>query len=208
MKRIAFIAILIGALILGGTGCMNNKRVNINDAALAYMEEKYGEEFEYVAPWGVGYIAPKSRQILVSCASLPDEQILVVVSGDGDSETYRDNYMDYYFEGKTREYISDIAGKYFTSHEVEVEISYAPAPEGITLDTSFDDYICDTGSITYASLDIPSTDEDTIIRFAEDLMERGVYFAFSITILDTNEGINVHFTDRSDGVALERRTPR
>ena len=187
---------------------MAKEQQNINSAALGYMEQKYGEKFEYVGPWGSSYTTPGMRQILVSCASLPGKEILLVISGDGKSESYSDNYMDFFYESQTSDYIAKIADKHFNDFTVEVSIIRSPTADGVLPTTGFEDYIANENHVVDASITISDTNEDAVRGFLNELKELGVHFSLSITITSANEGYTAQYFNDSDNVLLERRTLR
>ncbi|MCL2815243.1 MAG: hypothetical protein FWD23_11645, partial [Oscillospiraceae bacterium] len=53
-----------------------------NEGALTYMEEKYGEKFEYIKSHG-WLMSTKSRGILVSCETYPGKEIYISIVKEG-----------------------------------------------------------------------------------------------------------------------------
>lgn len=206
-KRIIIMAILLAVLVLGGYGCMK-KGQNIDDGALEYMKQKYSEEFEYVGPWGSSYATPGIRQILVSCDSLPDKEVLVVISGDGKEESYSDNYMDYLYEEQTNDYITKIANNYFSDIKVIIGVVYSPSADGVVPSTRFEDYILNENQVVNATIDIEDSDEEIIMKFANELKQLGLHFSIDIADISTNEGFTAQYFQRSDDIYLERWTLR
>ncbi|CDX04957.1 Prokaryotic membrane lipoprotein lipid attachment site profile [Desulfitobacterium hafniense] len=208
VRRILVPAMLCIALLLGGYGCMSKEKQNINDAALEYMEQKYGEKFEYVRPWGSSYTTPGRRQILVSCASLPNKEILVVISGDKKTESYSDNYMDLFYESQVSEYIKQVADKHFGNFAVEISIIRSPTAKGISPTTGFDEYILNENHIVDANIIIKTSDEETVREFLAELKKLGVHFSLGITITSTNERFTAQYFHDSKDVFLQRRASR
>jgi hypothetical protein len=216
VKRILILAMLVAALLLGGYGCMQNNPIQsspapsgaareLNTGALAYMEQKYGETFEYAAPWGSSYTTPGKRQILVSCASMPDKEILVVISGDGASESYADNYMDFYFAPQSAAYLKQAADPYFDDTAVDINIARSPAPGDVTLATAFEDYIAHADHVVNGDLTVPDLTEAAVQSFAEELRSRGVHFSLSLTNAAADEGYTVQYFGEDSEVFVERR---
>lgn len=204
VKRILVPAILVATILLGGYGCMNNQQ-NINDAALAYMGQKYGEKFEYISPWGSSYTTPGKRQILVSCGSLPGKEILIVIKDDGEAESYSDNYMDFYYEIQTSDYIKQVASNYFTDFTIEISIRRTPSSDGVSREMGFDDYIRDKNNFVSGNIDINDSDRETVQAFINELKELGVHFSFGIDIISVDEGYTAQYFNSDDDVYLNRR---
>ena len=210
VKRILMTAILVAALLIGGMCCMDinpfkPQKGGVNAGALAYMEEKYGEPFEYVKPWATD--SPQKRQIIVSCGSMSGKEILVVIDRSEKKESYRDNFMDVYFRPQTTEFFSEIARKYFDDFTIFVNDSRAPSGEGISFETEFEEYIKNEKPARIVNMDIADTDadKDAMLQFLNELKLLGVHFAFSIDILSVEEGYTAHFFQGYDEVDVERR---
>ena len=179
------------------------KKGGVNAGALAYMEEKYGEPFEYVKAWASS--TPQKRQILVSCESMPGKEVLVVIDIAGKVESYRDNYMDFYFELQTKDYLSQIANKYFEDFLVIVSVVRAPSGEGISLDTEFEEYIKSGNRPVSANIVIDDTNKDTMLEFLNELKILEIRFTISIDITSVNEGYTARYFQGYNEIYLVRR---
>jgi len=178
--------------------------------ALAHMEEKYGEKFEYVRPHGSSYNTPGHRQIKVSCESFPDEEILVVISGKGKNAEYSDNYMKYYFRPQTIELISEVASKYFDEFTVTVSIAAIVNADDITSATSFDEYIHHKNSIVSSKIeiddiDIVSSHEEILKNFFNELIGLGMRFYINADIKVINERFRGSYYADEDGFDFRRK---
>ena len=191
-----------------GKGNGNVSQQNINNAALAHLEQKYGKTFEYIAPWGSSYSTPGMRQILVSCDALPDREILVVITDDGDSTFYSDNYMDFLYESETLRYIKQVAGRFFEDITVAINIIRAPSADGIIPETSFQDYILNKGQIIDAEIVADHSNETTVRAFLAELIGMGIHFSFDIDIPSNNDCYTAQFFHGDSDVFLERRALR
>ena len=191
-----------------GKGNGNVSQQNINNAALAHLEQKYGKTFEYIAPWGSSYSTPGMRQILVSCDALPDREILVVITDDGDSTFYSDNYMDFLYESETLRYIMQVASRFFEDITVAINIIRAPSADGIIPETSFQDYILNKGQIIDAEIVADHSNETTVRAFLAELIGMGVHFSFDIDIPSNNDCYTAQFFHGDSDVFLERRALR
>ena len=182
------------------------KKGGVNAGALAYMEEKYGEPFEYVKPWATNY--PEKRQIIVSCGSMPGKEILVVIDRSEKKESYRDNFMDVYFLPQTTEFFSQIARKYFEDFTLVVADVRAPSGEGISFDTNFEEYIQNGNRSRIVNMDIADTDEDAVIDFLNELKTLGLRFAFDIDIPSIKVGYTAQYFNGYDDIDFVRRDLR
>jgi len=113
MKRIIIVAILCAALLLGGSGCIQNGTTqNINVVALAYMEKKYRENFEYAFPYGDSMTG--THQLLVTCASFPEQNILVRIENyRREDKVFLDNYVAVKYREETIGFLQDCANQVF-----------------------------------------------------------------------------------------------
>ena len=181
---------------------------NINSDATAHLEQKYGKNFEYLAPWGSSYTTPGMRQILVTSDSMPDREILVVVTDNDDSVSYRDNYMDFFYEAEILNYINQIADCHFKEHTVNINIIRTPSAEGISPATEFNDYILNKNQIIDAEIIADRSDDQAIRSFLADLIRRGVHFSLDIDIPSSNDCYTAQYFYGDHDVFLERRALR
>ena len=182
------------------------KKGGASAGALAYMEEKYGEPFEYVKPWATNY--PEKRQIIVSCESMPGKEILVVIDIAGKVESYRDNFMDVYFRPQTTEFFSEIASKYFDDFTIFVNDIRAPSEESISFDTEFEEYIKNENHPMIVNMKVTDTNEDNVIEFLNELKTLGLRFAFGIDIPSIKVGYSANYFNGYDDIDFVRRELR
>jgi hypothetical protein len=200
--RILVLAILVAILLPGMPGCAV-KWPNVYDSALTYMEEKYGEKFEYVKPWGSSYVTPGARQILVSCESLPDKNILLVIN---DSEkTYSDNYIDHKFRAQTETFLEDIAHKYFSYVKVNIGIPGFPTVEGIDNETAFDSYIHNERLTLNGSFDIADWQETAAMNMINEFKSQGLHFAFDFVVIKAEEEYYAQYLHDDESVEMKRK---
>jgi hypothetical protein len=194
---------------MGNNQTNNNgsKGRTINDGALEHLKEKYGEEFTYLKAWGSIKTAGV-RQILVSCESMPGKEILVVINNNDRPATYHDNYMDYFYEAQTREFIRDVAAGFFDGFSVTIRRIFSPSVRGITQDTVFDDYIRHDGNTIDSYIVVNDSDEDTIMAFYEELKVQGLHFYVRIDIPSAKKGFTGAYYHSSTDIMLTRRVLR
>lgn len=148
MKRIFMVTVLFVVLSLGGTGCMKkeptqeNRRQNINDAALEYMEQKYGEKFEYVAPWGNSMTG--DHELIVTCESLADKDIIVKISNyRSEDRVFQDNYVAVKYYEETVGFLSQCANEVFGDSKVYYKVARRALSPELPADASFEEYFAD-----------------------------------------------------------------
>lgn len=202
-KKIFFAVILLTAVIVGGTGCMRTKQIitnepksNANELALAYMEEKYGESFTFLAPWGNSMSG--NREILVTCESLPEEQILVQVENyKTDEAIYRDNYLAVKYQDEVIDFFKTTAAEFFG----DINVFYTPSKQCVSADlpadAAFTAFYADSSTIIPVMLEISAS------RFSD----ASAIESYLNTISDTQGEISVSFVIVEDEVfgSLDRK---
>ena len=218
VKKHIMAAMLAAILTMGGYGCMEAEKNSgyseyrdVNDGALEYMEQRYGEKFTYVRSHG-SFMSYTDRGIMVSCESLPGKEIYVSISKKDGEERYYDNYMEYYFARQVEDYIVGVAKNYFDDVSFEVSFSAVPIDPAIDLTTTFEEYILNRRSaisghmdINDSSEEIGESSEEIVREFLEELKELGVHFAFGINILSTKTGYITRYFRDSEDIYIRRR---
>jgi len=192
--------LLCAMVMLGGSGCIKNPSA----LAVKYMENKYGEKFESIRSTGSHLTPANQRRELVSCESLPGKNILVVITSEGGVDTYADNYMEYYFESQTADYLDQIACVYFDDATIRVQLSGIPKPDNVTLSTTFNDYITSSDHVLWAHLTVVSCDESDVRAFANALRLEGIHFWIRIKSLSETEGYLITYLNGDDDINIER----
>jgi hypothetical protein len=131
VKKLVFTA-MIHAVLLGGCTTMEIQQSNqsLREEILAHLQEKYGEEFIYVGPWGTTF--SPGKQMIVATADKPERHIIVDAADDG--SIVRDNYLAMKFENETRAVFTEIAARVFG----EVRLFYTPPTASQSIDISPD----------------------------------------------------------------------
>jgi len=213
LKKYILAAMLVAASVIGGYGCMqlkweNNENRNMSTAgALEYMEQRYGEKFEYIKSHGLHY-TPNSRKIFVSCESFPGKEILVSIVKDGKEIKYYDNYMEYYFAEQVNDFIVDIAKGYFDDITFRVSISASRSNSAITPKTAFEEYIFAEYYFVRGFMEIGESGEsieETIHEFANELVRLGIQFSISMSIPSTDEGYNIRHFNEDEEIYFRRK---
>lgn len=174
----------------------NEPKSNANELALAYMEEKYGESFTFLAPWGNSMSG--NREILVTCESLPEEQILVQVENyKTDEAIYRDNYLAVKYQDEVIDFFKTTAAEFFG----DINVFYTPSKQCVSADlpedAAFTAFYADASTIIPVMLEISAS------RFSD----ASAIESYLNTISDTQGEISVSFVIVEDEVfgSLDRK---
>lgn len=151
MKNILLALLIFAAVTVSGIGCSlnNNDEVNVNELALEYMEQRYGEKFEYAAPAGMSYTG--TRTFLATCDSFGDRRILVQITDFRDEEKRKivDNYIAVKYEKEVENFFKNAADDVFGSSKVFYAASGRALSPDLPAGASLDDfYNCREGLIS------------------------------------------------------------
>jgi len=188
MKKIFVPAILFALLLLGGCGQMkkDENKQSITESALEYMEKKYGEEFEYVAPWGNSLSG--THELLVSCASQPNQDILVQIENyKQNDKIYMDNFIAVKYRNATIDFIQDCAVSEFESATVFYEVSESVLSPDLSSDATFNDFLENTQEPFVIMIEIKESDfssEEQARKVAELIAEQVKQYYFTIVVVD------------------------
>jgi len=171
--------------------------------ALRYMEKKYGEKFKYVGSGG-GLSMPNSKNILVSCESLPGSEILVTIEKKGNEKVYYDNFMEHYFKKPVEEYISNVAKNYFDDFTFGIYLM-SNSSENIYHGMTLDEYMQNENLTIWSTMKIENFDEETILEFLYELKRLGIHFAIGITIISADEIYDARYYRDYEDIKLKRR---
>ena len=166
MKKI-MLAILVTAVLLGGSGCMNRKEVKIQKM-VDYMNEKYSDDtFVYGRLFG-GELGAKNVKIIVYSEKFPGADIRVLSNEENGKLYIRDNYLGIKFEEDTREFLRDrISGVYGDN----IYVSYRPddmaCTENGSSEMTFKEYISSKSSYVTFNAAVISRDADEETAWAE-----------------------------------------
>ena len=169
MKHILLSAILIAAIMIEGTSCdifNDEPKQNVNELALEYMEQKYGEKFEYKAPAGSSYTG--NRTFLATCESFGDETVVVqVVNYKTDERQFRDNYLAIKYADRMIDYLSQIVNNQFG----ESKVYYSPAAKPLSADlpanATFEEYLMDPSDTINAWIVVKKSDYKDMNQLSE-----------------------------------------
>lgn len=145
--------------------------------ALAAMKEKYGEEFQAIGPWGS--VLGKDWKLLLSCESLPDQEILVVVENyrDTDTRSIRDNYLACLYAQETEAFLRSCAEETIGSANVSYLPSLVPLDASLPASLPFDRFLSESGVFISAMIEVKASDfqsEEQARALIERIAESGV----------------------------------
>ena len=191
---IFFICILMIFNTMGMSGCMkkNNTtkvRLNINTAALLYMQEKYGEKFEYYKPYGNSMSGTHS--LLVRCASLPDQDILVSIENyRRENKVFLDNYLAVKYREETFEFLLDCARQVFGEANIFLYINYLALSPHLLANATFIEYLSDKRVPLTFDIEVKISNFSTneLIDQVVDLISiYGTQFYLRIVVVEDND---------------------
>lgn len=134
MKKIIYIFSLI-ILVAGVSGCM--LKAPGKEELMKYMEEKYGEEFEFVnintQTWSAGYVEMK-----VKSKQFPDYTITVRKSKE--KGIISDNYVDFLMKEPIEQELNTILAQVYENYKVFYIPGGIPLPNEASPDMSVSEY--------------------------------------------------------------------
>ena len=188
------ICILMIFNTMGMSGCMkkNNTtkvRLNINTAALLYMQEKYGEKFEYYKPYGNSMSGTHS--LLVRCASLPDQDILVSIENyRRENKVFLDNYLAVKYREETIEFFMDCARRVFGEAKIHYDVAYEALSPDLSTTATLNEFLSDRRVSFVVMVEIKESDftsEEQAEQLAELIATTGRSFYLTIVIVSDRE---------------------
>ena len=197
MKRFFILTVLFVLISLIGTGCLqkktsqgNNGR-NTNDAALEYMEQKYGEKFEYEAPWGDSMTG--THELLVRCESLKGKDIVVAVSNyKSEDRVFQDNYLAVKYYDETVGFLNKCANDVFGDSKVYYDVARSALSPELPADASFEEYFADESGFISAYIAVKAssfTSEEQDEKVMEPILEAcgARYIGVLLVVVDDAE---------------------
>ncbi len=147
---------------------------SVSELALAYMEQKYGEKFEYTAPWGNSLDG--TRELLVSCKSLPGQDIIVQVENfKKENKIFSDNYIAVKYHDETIDFLKKCADEEFGETKVTYDVAKSALSPELPAQASFDDFLSDKKSFISASIYIKESslkDKEQVRKIADKISSR------------------------------------
>ncbi len=154
--------------------------------ALTYMEQKYGEPFTYVSPWGNTLTG--TYQCIASCASLPDAQVVVQVENvrTPEQRVFCDNFPAVKYGRQTVDFLQSCADETFGRARVHYEVAAEALSPDLPGDVSFEDYLADTRVPLVVMVEVSAGDfagRDQAQQLAEKIAAAGPHFFLTVAVV-------------------------
>lgn len=177
---------------------------NINDSAIAYMENKYGEKFEYAGAWGNSMST--THELLVTCGSFPGQQILVQIENyRDDNKVFLDNYLAVKYKDETFAFFKNCASRTFGDAKVFYDVVMNGLSAQLPASASFNEYIADTRVLLPVMVGVKKSSFSTKEN-AESVgnlaAEKGTNFILSIVFVDDEEYETINESALGDAVVF------
>ena len=141
LKKVLCVSLSI-FILFGVCGCMKYKNKSVTDAALEYMEKKYGEPFTYAAPWGESYSG--THQLMVTCESLTGRVLVEIENYREEGEVFRDNYIAVKYAQETLDLFQSYVDQEFGEGRVFYEVNPRGLSEDLPADATLEEYLADS----------------------------------------------------------------
>ena len=178
--------VLTGMLVL--SGCESIWCRNATGAALDYLEQRYGQEFVYSGPWGVGYTNLSVKQFL---ARPVEEQrdVLVRAAYEDDGYTFQDNYLAVKYEGEMRQALQQAAESAFETACVFYEAATIALSSELPADATFAQYSQDDSSSIIATVAVPECQDGQgrTETLEEALKKAGIHGLIRLVVLSQEQ---------------------
>ena len=186
--------VLVITMMMGVSGYMKedsiqNKRQNINVLALEYMEQKYGETFEYSGPFGDSMSG--THDLLVKCASFPDQNILVEIENyKCDNKLFLDNYLAVKYREDTIDFLLNCANQVFGEATIFYNVDYQALSPELPVDATFNEFLADTRVPLKIDVEVKATDfvsKEQAEQTSELMSVKGTRFWLRIIVVNNSE---------------------
>ena len=186
-KKIAcfFCMALVISMLMGVSGCMENRQKFSIDECLEYMNKKYGEEFTFEELYDDEQ--PTSRMLKIYVRSEKyDEKILVVQEESGGVISFHDNYV----AAKYHDELNSVYERVFCDIYGECRfISYSKfglLPDSFDGTTSFEEYTSEYCNDIGAEILLPPDadregKEDKLTKLYEELRSEKILGTYTVT---------------------------
>lgn len=173
---------------------------NINDLALDYMKNKYGEEFEYFSPYGDSTTG--SHQLLVKNDNYPNQNILVKIDNYKKKEKeYYDNYLAVKYRIDVKDWLKEKASSIYGDANVFMEVCISPLSSSLSPDASFETYFSDSTAEIHPIIEIKESAYETAekLNALADMIRdnSGCYYVSVVFVADNEYGLS-DYNDMKD----------
>lgn len=172
------------------------------DDCISYMEDKYGEPFEYIEPFDNEQPTARTLKIYVESKSYPDSKVLVVAELIGNEIVFHDNYIGIVYESKTFDTLYSLASSTYGDCKLiySVDNIYF-LPDEFNGNTGFEEYISNLNSNIRLNILLPPNHshdrkEDELDKFGKQLCSAKI--ACSCNIYYTTDEAVYNAIEKSD----------
>lgn len=209
MKKIVLLlsVILLLAGCFAGCSSQSSDEPSVLDNTLSDLEVKYNTEF------GRGILLDAEswdhEMWTFECSDFPGQQVYIEMDGVENNRALAvyDNYMAYYFQDETSDYLESVFVPVFGNCLMLNVIPEKAVPSDITKETPFEEFLINNGGtiepvvIAVVSEDGQQKAEEIERQLTEDggaEIDAQIYFVNSLDGLDINENNVDDYLSRSD----------
>lgn len=186
MRRLP-LALTVILLLSILSGCKNGYEQQM---VYDYLEDKYGETFEYSSPWGNSLYG--DHELFVTCDSLDSPVYVVVKDYRETTRTFHDNYVAVMYEEQTEQFMRNCIGEFFSDFHLYYDTPFEPCADDLNKQSTFEEYISDQTYVMHISVAVPIDsieNREQILKMAERLGSYGTRFRLMFSaqeIIDYN----------------------
>lgn len=202
MRRLplALIVILLLSILSGCKDGYEQKMV------YDYLEDKYGETFEYSSPWGNSLYG--DHELFVTCDSLDSSIYVVVKDYRETTRTFHDNYVAVMYEEQTEQFMRDCIGEFFSDYHLYYDTPFEPCADDLNKQSTFEEYISDQTYVMHISVAVPIDsieNREQILKMIEKLGSYGTRFRLMFSAQEITDYNSVTGDERVDDDDLNNK---
>ena len=171
-----------------------------------YLEDKYGETFEYSSPWGNSLYG--DHELFVTCDSLDSSVYVLVKDYRETTRTFHDNYVAVMYEEQTEQFMRDCIGEFFSDFHLYYDTPFEPCADDLNKQSTFEEYISDQTYVMHISVAVPIDsveNREQILKMAEKLGSYGTRFRLMFSAQEIADYSSVTGDERVDDDALNNK---
>lgn len=139
-KWLLFAALLLLTGLLGGIVMLEADEA---EQMLAYAEQKYGEEFIYLGPWG-GQVGKPCSMIEAECKGRAGSKVLIRSRRENGRTCFEDNYLALLLQEELQNTIGQLAEQAYGECKVFYKIPELVFPEEFSPDMTKEEFLTQT----------------------------------------------------------------
>lgn len=202
MRRLplALIVILMLSIL---SGCKNGYEQQM---VYDYLEDKYGETFEYSSPWGNSLYG--DHELFVTCDSLDSSIYVVVKDYRETTRTFHDNYVAVMYEQQTEQFMRNCIGEFFSDFHLYYDTPFEPCADDLNKQSTFEEYISDQTYVIHISVAVPIDsieNREQILKMAEKLGSYGTRFRLMFSAQEITDYNSITGDERVDDDDLNNK---